>query len=242
MNSGKLLAKIIEKWPAKIISLIAAIIISVFYRMISLETRTFIVPLKVNANDLLIPASSLTDTVRIKLRGESNSVFSILEDDIEAYIDLDKYTNEGTYRIPVQIRKKNSALGIEPLEISVLPIEINLLLEQKVRRNIPVIPLFSGTVAQGYDLTDQSITPEKITAEGPRTRVDLLHELNTETINLEGRNETFSVLINIINNNPLITIYGNRMIEYHGIISQTGFKEPDDSDSDFEDEDGGETQ
>jgi len=40
------------------------------------------------------------------LRGEKNNIFQILEEDIEAYIDLSKYASEDTHKIPVQIRKK----------------------------------------------------------------------------------------------------------------------------------------
>ena len=215
-----------DKWPVKIISVAAALIIAVFYRMNTLETRTFLVPLQVETNGMLIPVSSLENTVKISLRGETNSIYPILEEDIEAFIDLNRYSNEGTYRIPVQIRKKGSALGVVPLEISVLPIEITLLLEKKVRRDIPVFPVFRGTIAPGYEITSQSIYPESVAAEGPRTGVETQDEFNTEPINLEGRNENFSVLVNIINNNPLITIYGNRMLEYRGVIRKIEFEPP----------------
>jgi YbbR domain-containing protein len=207
-----------EKWPVKIISVAAALIIAVFYRMNTLETRTFLAPLQVETNGMLIPVSSLEDTVKISLRGETNSIYPILEEDIEAFIDLNRYSNEGTYRIPVQIRKKGSALGVVPLEISVLPIEISLLLEKKIRKDIPVFPEFQGAVASGYEIISRSINPESLTVEGPRSSVETQHEFNTEIINLEGRNESFSVLVNIINNNQLITVYGDRMIEYSGVI------------------------
>jgi YbbR domain-containing protein len=210
--------KILEKWPVKVISLIAAIIITVFYRMSTLETRSFSVPLLVEANNLFIPSSSFTDTVRVSLRGEADSIHSIPESDIEAYVDLNKYTKEGLYRIPVQIRKKGSALEIEPLEINVIPAEISVILEQKIVRNIQVYPVFRGTIAHGYELTSQLIIPDSVTAEGPRSTLESQYDFLTETIDLEGRYGNFSILINIINENPLIVIHGNKMIEYRGTI------------------------
>ena len=137
MISAKLLAKLSEKWPIKVLSLAAAIIIAIFYRMNTLETRFFTVPLHIEYNDNLILVNSPASAVRISLRGESDGIQQILEDDIEAYIDLGRYTNEGTFKAPVQIRKKNSALGITPLEISVLPIEIIVELELAAKRTIP---------------------------------------------------------------------------------------------------------
>ena len=134
MNRAKLLAKITEKWPVKVLSLAAAIIISVFYRMHTLETRFFTVPLVVISSETLVPAGSFPGSVRISLRGEAEGIQQILEEDIEAFIYLGRYTSEGSYRVPVQIHKKGSALGIEPLEISVLPIEIPLVLERRLIR------------------------------------------------------------------------------------------------------------
>ena len=219
MTSGKLLSKILEKWPVKVLSLTAAIIIAMFYRMNTLDTRSFSVPLKVKTNDLLISTSSFIDTIKVSLRGEPSSINPILEEDIEAFIDLSKYTSEGLQKVPIQIRKKGSALGVDPLEISVLPAQISLVLEKKVSRNIPVSPDFRGTIAYGYELTGQSIIPDSVTAEGPSSIIHSLHEFLTEAIDLEGRYADFSTLVRIINDNPLVTIYGDRMIEYHGTIN-----------------------
>jgi YbbR domain-containing protein len=218
LNNTKFLDKILEKWPVKVISLIAAIIITVFYRLSTLETRSFSSPLKVEANSLFIPSISFTDTIRVSLHGEADSIHSIPEKDIEAYIDLNKYTNEGTYRIPVQIRKTGSALEIRPLEINVIPAEVSVTLEQKIVRNIPVYPVFRGTIAHGYELTSQSIIPDIVTAEGPRSILENQYDFLTEEIDLEGRYGNFSILIKIINENPLVVIHGNKMIEYRGTI------------------------
>jgi hypothetical protein len=67
-------------------------------------------------------------------------------------------------------------------------------------------------------MTSQSITPAFVTAEGPRNVLNSQHEFATNTIELDGRNENFSLLVNIINDNPLITIHGNKMIEYSAVI------------------------
>ena len=220
MINKKFISKLIEKWPVKILSLAAALIISIFYRMNTLETRFFSTPLQIEANESLIPINSHSTAVRISLRGESDQIQPILEEDIEAYIDLERFSNEGTYRVPVQIRKKGSALGIEPLEISVLPVEITIVLEQKITRSIPIFPVFSGTIASGYELTNQQIIPDRVTAEGPRRELENKVEFNTEIIDLDRRYENFTSRVNIIIDNPLINIHGDKMIEYHATINR----------------------
>ena len=218
MNKNKLLHLVIDKWPVKVLSLAAALIISIFYRMSTLETRFFTVPLRIESNDIFTPVNFLVTGVRISVRGEAEGIQTILEDDIEVYIDLSRYTSEGSYRAPVHIRKKGSALGIEPLEISVLPIEIPVILELRIRQSIPVFPVFRGTPAEGYELTNQMIIPDRVTVEGPRSAISEIIGFNTETIDLDRRFEDFTTRVNILDSDPLVTIHGDRMIEYRGTI------------------------
>jgi len=109
LNSRKLLLKITEKWPVKVLSVAAALILSIFYRMNTIETRSFSAPLRLESSVSFIPASSYVQAVRVSIRGESGNIQPILEEDIETFIDLKKYTSEGLYRIPVQIRRTGSA-------------------------------------------------------------------------------------------------------------------------------------
>jgi len=231
LNSRKLLLKITEKWPVKVLSVAAALMLSVFHRMNTLEARFFSARLNVETSDILVPSSPYSQGVRVSIRGEPNSILPILEEDIEAFIDLGRYTNDGTYSIPVQVRRKGSALGIEPLEISVDPINISIKLEQKIKRNILVVPVFRGSVAEGYEFTEPFYVPTSVIAEGPRSAVEAQYEFNTETIDLEGRYDNFAVMVNLVNDNPYIVIHGNRMIECRGTIRlierEQGRNEPD---------------
>ncbi len=120
----------------------------------------------------------------------------------------------------MQIRKKGSALGIEPLETTVEPADISIKIENKISRDINIIPSFKGFIAEGYEMTSQSINPSSITAEGPRSIIESISEFNTAPIDLEGRFGNFSILVNIIVNDPLIITHGNSMIEYRAAIRQ----------------------
>jgi len=219
LNSAKLLVKITEKWPVKVLSLAVALIIFVYHWTINTtEERSFRVPLRLESNEYLIPVSSFVNTVNLNIRGKTGTTQSILEEDIEAYIDLSKYTKEGTYRVPVQTRIKGSAVGVEPLQIRISPAEVPLQLEEKTSRTIPVFPVFRGTIAQDYELTEQSIIPETVIAEGSRRALDSQSEFYTDTIDLEGRFEDITAYVNIINVNPYITIHGSRTVEYLGTV------------------------
>jgi hypothetical protein len=221
LNSKKLIVRITENWPAKVISVAIALILFVFNRMNTLGIRSLSVPLTVESGDILIPASSWPENVRIRMRGEDDGIKSIIESDIEAYIDLSKRETEGWYRAPVQIRKKGSALGVNPLEITVNPMEISILLDRKISKTIPLIAAIRGKAASGFDLVNQSVSPAEITVTGPRNALEPLAELHTDPIDMDGRNGDFSVMVNIINPNPLFIIRGNGIAEFQGQIRQS---------------------
>jgi hypothetical protein len=186
--------------------------------MSTLEERFFSVPLLVEINSALIPASSYTRLVKVSLRGDPTSIYPIAETDIEAYIDLTKYESEGWYRAPIQVRKKGSALGVEPLEISVDPLEVSLQLDRKISKTLPLTVNIRGKVASGFDLVSHSIFPAQIAVDGPLNELNTVTELYTDFIELDGRNGDFSLMVNIINPNPLFIIKGNGMAEFRGLI------------------------
>ena len=221
MDNKKLLAKITDKWPAKVLSVAAALILFTFHQMSTMETRFFSAPLLVETGMDFVPASSYLTDIRVSIRGEANKIYPILDEDIEVYIDLKHYTTEGAYQVPVQIRKKGSALRVDPLEITVDPLEIPLRLERRVSRNTPIRPVFRGAVAAGFELISYSLNPAGVAAEGPRSAMESVMNFQTDIIDLEGRNEDFIWLVNIINQDPFIVIRGNRITEFHGIVRRS---------------------
>jgi hypothetical protein len=221
LNLNKLLARVAENWLAKVLSIALAIILFVFHRTSSLENRFFSVPLTVEVNPTLIPANSYTRIVRVSLRGEATSIYPILEDDIEAYIDLKKYDVPGLYRAPVQIRKLGTALGVEPLEISVDPIEISLELDQKMSKYIPISANLRGSVQAGYDLISYTLNPSQVVVDGPLTLLGNITGLSTEYIDLDERSEDFFLSVRILNLDPRLVIRGNGETEFHGLIQRT---------------------
>ncbi|MFP3088869.1 hypothetical protein LQZ21_00900 [Treponema sp. TIM-1] len=220
MNSRKLIAQAVTNWPAKVLSVAVAIVLFIFHRMSILEERFFSIPLIIEAAAEMIPASSYPRTVRVTLRGDANSIFPIAEEDIEAYLDLNKYTEAGIYRAPVEIRKKGTALGVDPLEIGVDPLEISLELDHKVNKYVSLIPKYQGYVESGYELVSYTLEPTQVVIEGPEKRVSGISELATEQVELSGRNADFSIAVHILNSDPLILVRGNGMAEFRAFIRE----------------------
>ena len=219
MNRRKLLARIIENWPAKVLSLALAIILFVFHRMITLETRSFFSPLIIENMNAIMPSSTYPRQIRVSLKGETASINSVLEDEIEVFVNMENISVPGVYNIPVQWRKKGTALGVEPLQISIEPEEINFSLDNRISRLVPIAASFRGMVEAGYNMTSYILNPAQAAIEGPAGIVNSITELNTELIDLESQKGDFSVTAAILQLNPLVIIRGNGITEFHGTVT-----------------------
>lgn len=219
MDSRKVLARIAENWPAKVLSIALALMLFVFHRMNTLEERFFSVPLLVETTENLIPASPYTKMIRISIRGDAARIRSLLEEDIEPYIDLTG-KEKGIYRVPVQVRTYGTALGLEPLEIKVDPLEISLVLDHKVSKYLPLKANTRGPLQRGYELVSYTLKPSQVALEGPADVMSGISELSTDFIDLDGRNEDFSVMVSILNPDPLVVIQGNGITEFYGFIRE----------------------
>ncbi len=221
MNVRKFLDGLVANWAAKVLALAAAIVLFMFHRMSALEERFFSVPLRVQTDGALVPASSYPRMVRITLRGEANNVFPIMEEDIEAYLDLAKYKSEGVYKAPVLIRKKGTATGIDPLEVHVEPLEVAVAVERKLAKTVPVTPSFRGYLEPGYELATYVVEPSHVEISGPTSVVDRVTDVTTDFVELSGRKEDFAVKVKIINRDSLLSIRGEGQVEFRGTIQQS---------------------
>jgi YbbR domain-containing protein len=220
LKGSKYFIRMSENWPAKVISIALALVLFIFYRMSLLEERFFSVPLQVETDQGLVPASSYPRMVRVTLRGDANTIYPILEEDVEAYIDLAKYTETGTYRAAIQVRKKGTALIAEPLEIGVDPLELTLELDRRLSKNVHLTANFQGSLEPGYELSSHTLDPSQVVVDGPAKLLENINELSTDFIERSGRNTDFSATVHILNRDPLLVIRGNGTAEFRGFIRE----------------------
>jgi YbbR domain-containing protein len=135
-------------------------------------------------------------------------------------LDLTGYTDPGNYRTVVQIRKTGTALGVDPLEIRVDPLEVTLDLDQRISKLVPVTPNFRGYVQAGYELVSYTLTPTQVVVDGPLNIMGVLSELVTDFIDLEGRMEDFSAQVRVMNRDPLLVIRGDGFTTFQGFVRE----------------------
>lgn len=221
MSLNKLLEKIAHNWPVKALSVVTAIILFSFHRMSILEERFFSVPLQVRSEGYIVPAGPKPSVVKVTLRGDAATVHPILESDIQVFLDLAKYSSEGIFRIPVHIEKSGSALVAEGLEIRVEPSEIRMPLEYKASKLVDITPNIRGFPESGYELTSWLLNPSRVEISGPASRVAEIQEVYTDFVDMNGKRESFSVQLNILNPDTLVSLNMDQTVEYKAVIKQS---------------------
>ncbi|CEM61978.1 YbbR-like domain-containing protein [Treponema phagedenis] len=216
MNKMSWLESLVHNWPAKILCLALALLLSLFYKGSLQERRYISVPLIIkNQGSELVPATTYPRMIKVSLSGESESIGPIRETDIIASIDISNYKNEGEFKIPIDIQLQGTASNIKPLEVSAEPANIFLKLEYDIERKVPIVLSIKGSPPDGYQISESNISPEFITVKGPSSTVHAYENLNTEEINVNDKTATFSGVANIVNTNPLISVIGNSQIQYN---------------------------
>jgi hypothetical protein len=207
--------------PVKVICLTAAVILLLFHRVTTLSERFFSVPLEVNTPAGLAVASAFPKTVKITLRGAEQSIFPILEDDVQASVSLDSRRTPGVYRAEVRIIRKGTAQNVEPLEIKVDPQEITFSLEPLVERRVPVTADIRGAPAYGYELVQSVVTPSTVVIRGARSRVQGVVSVSTEEIDLTGRSSSFATRAKLLVSSPLVRLAGDAAADFRATIQES---------------------
>jgi YbbR domain-containing protein len=221
LRSKGLGKRLLAEWPAKVLSLAAALLLFFFYRLNRLEYRYVSVPLAVTFNEEYLPSSQLPKSVRVTLRGESNALFSIQEDDIRATLDLSSYRGEGAFRVPVLIEKGGTALGVDPLEIAVDPAEAAVSIERRASRVLPVTPSFKGFLETGYEMVNFVIMPPEVEVYGPAGAVARLTDIQTDFIELTGRSADFQTMVKLERKDGLVYISGPENVDFRATVQQS---------------------
>jgi YbbR domain-containing protein len=218
MRNRGLAKRLLADWPAKVLSLAAALLLFFFYQLNRLEDRYISVPLEVKAGEEFVPASQYPRSVRVTLRGESNSLFAIQEDDIAASLDLSSFRSEGLYRAAVQVERRGTALGVDPLEIQVDPADVAVSIERRASRAVPVTPSFRGFLQSGYELVSFEIEPPDVEIYGPASAVAKVSDVQTEFIELTGRNSDFTVKAKLVVKEGLVTVSGAGTVDFRAVV------------------------
>jgi YbbR domain-containing protein len=215
-----LLNRAFRNWPAKILSLAAAVLLLVYHDINRLEERFLTVPLELELSTDLVPASTYPRQVRLRIRGESEQVYRMVEEDFRAFLDLRRFSSDGEYTVPVQIARGGASGDSAALEVISEPDTVVVWLEEKLLKSLEVVPKTSGFPPAGYELVQMTMTPSSVDVEGPRSTLEDIDEVSTEDVDLSNRREDFTERIRLVPPDPLVLFPGGDIVEIRGVIEE----------------------
>ena len=206
MNTKHLLDKILDKWPAKVVCLVIAIFLYFFHQASLIDSKTFVVPLQIEENGIVMHVGSVPGSVAVVVRTSDEIIKSVSASDITASISLDAITAKGTYTLPVKIILKDTLMAYDPFEVRLKDDSITVDVDKKVTKYLPMAPSIVGEVAHGYEIDSITISPSTIEISGPESIVNATEQIYTTRINVSNAETNFSTETSYQKTNKLITM------------------------------------
>lgn len=184
--------RINTNWPAKVVSFALAVLLYFFAGLNSLEERFITVTVELSLPDQLMVLNRSFTRVAVTIRGTTEEVWNIREDDILIQADFSDIQDEGIFRKPLSISRAGLAATLEGIEIipeqGIIQVELQQVAQQRVR----IVPELRGLPAIGYQIGMLQVIPQEITVVGPRSLVDEITTVSTVAVDLSGRTQDFA--------------------------------------------------
>ena len=188
----RLIDSLLENWIAKVVSLLIAIILYIFYQAIQIDKKTISIPLKIQEDGLVMHVGNAPKSISVVIRADEETVKSILPTDISASISLDDITQKGTYKLPVKITLADSLLEYDPLEIKMKDDTVTIDVDRKAIKYVPLVPSVIGEVAHGYEIDTIAMSPSTIEIIGPESILNATDQIYTTRVNVSNAETNFS--------------------------------------------------
>lgn len=184
-----------ENIGLKLLSLLLAILFFAISRQPMSEVTLVSVPLELhNLRQGLEISGDAVQTVSVRLRGPQDVVRNTMASQIGVIADLSS-KEPGERVVQLKLSDVTVPENVEVLRIE--PPSIRLLIEPTVQKQIPVEPHYIGTVVPGYKNTGFRADPAYIGIAGPQSHVNEITRAMTESIQLDGRRETFTTTVDV---------------------------------------------
>lgn len=177
------LFRALRRLPAFIGAFVCALLIWFFVSMTKRYTSTRSIPLVVRAGEAKVTArNALPRTVNVKFEGEGWKILSLYFTQTEWVIDLSRELAKEVLDIETT---KNAAQYIKPLPdglsaIEVQPTALQLLLDAKLTKRVPIVLATPLEPATGYTVLENwKMKPDSVTLTGARSIIGKLNAWET---------------------------------------------------------------
>ena len=206
MNTKHLLDKILDKWPAKVICLVIAIFLYFFHQASLIDSKTVVVPLQIIENGIVMHMGNTPKSVAVVVRAGDETIKSLLPSDITASICLDTITEKGSYKLPVKITLSDHLMAYDPFEVRLKEDSLQIDVDKKAIKYIPITPSIVGEVAHGYEIDSISMSPSTVEVSGPESVLNATEQIFSTRLYVSNAEINFSTETSYQQLNKLLTV------------------------------------
>ena len=137
-------------------------------------------------------SNDLPQTIDVSLSGSRDKLDRISPRDLAATVDL---TDQKPGERIIKLTQARVKLDLEEdVKIQAFhPATIPIRLEPIVETNVEVEVKFAGKVQDYFEMKSVTVSPVRVRVRGPADRVSALKKVTTETVQLEGKRESFDL-------------------------------------------------
>jgi YbbR domain-containing protein len=194
-----------HKWQLRILALFAALVVWFF---VSLQDRERQSEKQIEANITYnVPRGVIlldpVQKVSIRLRGNANEIRALNPFAVDVLVDV-RRTDRGIAE--VQLGEDDVLMPRGLALISIEPNTLRLAIDREGTRTVRVAARVTGEPAAGAVVTSIQPFPEAVVVSGPESHIEVLEELQTSPIRLDGHALDFEEAAAVLSPDPLVRI------------------------------------
>ncbi|MBK9706900.1 MAG: hypothetical protein IPO77_07850 [Acidobacteria bacterium] len=201
----------IENAGLKALSILVAALLFIVSKQPAIDIRFSGVPLEFRGLDPDMQISSSSEqTVSVRLQGPRDQLRSLNPGQISVIANLsDKQSGD---RI-VQLRPEDVTVPDNLVVLQIDPPTIRLKLELKAIKTVQIEPHLVGKVSPDYEVYGVIANPSAVEIEGPKSKIEQIAKVSTETIDLSGKTGRFQANVDVETPHDSLIVRGkNRVI------------------------------
>jgi len=211
-----MLDRLTADWPLKAVALVVAFALWVTITGEDRVVKDLAIPLEIQLRDEHIMAGSPPTEVTVRVEGPRTVIRNL--DPIELAVRLDLQSAAPGARV---VQFSDSALFGLPKRVNVTffePDRVTLVLDRRMRRELPVVADLTGSPPEGYTVYRTRVRPAVLTVEGPESVVRSLDQLRTDPLQLDHRTRAFTAQLGAVPDRPEVRIVDPRPLEVRVVI------------------------
>jgi len=191
---------LLENWALKLTAIFLALILWLVVRGDPGAERVVTIPLEIGIPGNMEIVNDRPNAVDVTLQGFSSNMWLVQQ--MSCNVDL-RTGGEGEHIVPLTPENINLPHTAGLTVVGIRPARIVVDLERTISRQVPVSVATSGDPARGFDVYSKSANPPTVLVSGPRSHIDYIKEVSTESVPLSEQTSPIRTYVNLNIPDPL---------------------------------------